>query len=183
LRQPLESGEVVLHRAHGAARYPARFQLVLAANPCPCGNRGVRGAQCTCTPIVCRRYMGRLSGPLLDRIDIRIDVAPVRRGAPEGESTVTVADRVARARAAARARLAGTAWTVNSQVGARWLRSNTPSTALERAQGALDRGVVSARGLDRALRVAWSLADLEGMPVPSAEHVQEALSLRTGGVT
>ena len=183
LRQPLESGEVVLHRAHGAARYPARFQLVLAANPCPCGNRGVRGTQCTCSPIVCRRYMGRLSGPLLDRIDIRIDVAPVRRGAPEGESTAAVAERVARARRAARVRLEGTAWTVNSQVGARWLRSNTPPRALERAQGALDRGVVSARGLDRALRVAWSLADLEGAPVPSAEHVQEALSLRTGGVT
>ena len=181
LRQPLESGEIVLHRAYGAARYPARFQLVLAANPCPCGNKGVRGQDCVCSAVVQRRYFGRLSGPLLDRIDIRIDVAPVRRGAQEGDSTAVVAERVARARGAARTRLAGTGWVQNSQVSARWLRANTAAAALEVGQAALDRGSLSARGLDRSLRVAWSLADIAGEPSPSKVHVSQALGLRNAG--
>ncbi len=181
LRQPLESGEIVLHRAYGAARYPARFQLVMAANPCPCGNKGVRGRDCTCSPLQQRRYLGRLSGPLLDRIDIHIDVAPVRRGAPEGEETAVVAERVARARAAAKARLAGTGWVQNSQVSARWLRAHTPAGSLAVGQAALDQGKVSARGLDRSLRVAWSVADLAGAAEPTREHVGHALTLRNGG--
>jgi magnesium chelatase family protein len=181
LRQPLESGEIVLHRAYGAARYPARFQLVLAANPCPCGNKGVRGKECACSPIVQRRYLGRLSGPLLDRIDIRIDVAPVRRGATEGESTAEVAAKVARARDAARARLTGTGWTMNAQVSARWLRAHTPAASLSAAQAALDRGALSARGLDRSLRVAWSIADLAGIPAPTPQNMNHALTLRNGG--
>ena len=181
LRQPLESGEIVLHRAYGAARYPARFQLVLAANPCPCGNKGVRGQNCVCSPLQQRRYLGRLSGPLLDRIDIQIDVAPVRRGAQEGDSTAVVAARVARARASARARLAGTGWVQNSQVSARWLRANTTPAALEVGQAALDRGALSARGLDRSLRVAWSIADLAGAGSPTRANVLQALGLRNAG--
>ena len=181
LRQPLESGEIVLHRAYGAARYPARFQLVLAANPCPCGNKGVRGQNCVCSPLQQRRYLGRLSGPLLDRIDIQIDVAPVRRGAQEGDSTAVVAARVARARASARARLAGTGWVQNSQVSARWLRANTTPAALEVGQAALDRGALSARGLDRSLRVAWSIADLSGAGSPTRANVLQALGLRNAG--
>ncbi|MGC4174767.1 YifB family Mg chelatase-like AAA ATPase [Demequina sp.] len=178
LRQPLESGEIVLHRAHGAARYPARFQLVLAANPCPCGNKGVRGMECTCSPLQQRRYFARLSGPLLDRIDIRIDVAPVRRGATEGETTADVAARVESARAAARARLIGTGWSLNSQVSPRWLRAHTPGKALEQGQRTLDTGEISARGFDRALRVAWSIADLKGAKGPDVGDVLQALSLR-----
>ena len=181
LRQPLESGEIVLHRAYGAARYPARFQLVLAANPCPCGNKGVRGSDCVCSPLQQRRYFGRLSGPLLDRIDIHIDVAPVRRGAPDGDTTAAVAQRVEHARSAARERLAGTGWVQNSQVSARWLRTNTPSASLEAGQAALDRGSLSARGLDRTLRVAWSIADLANAAVPTKSHVNQALSLRNPG--
>ena len=178
LRQPLESGEIVLHRAYGAARYPARFQLVLAANPCPCGNKGVRGAECSCSPLQQRRYVARLSGPLLDRIDISIDVGPVRRGATEGEPTATVAERVVRARARARKRLAGTGWAQNAQVNSRWLRANTPGNALELGQRSLDRGEVSARGLDRSLRVAWSIADLAEATAPTPAHVLEALAFR-----
>lgn len=180
LRQPLESGEVVLHRAYGAARYPARFQLVLAANRCACGNLGVRGSTCTCAPLTQRRYFSRLSGPLLDRIDIRVDVAPVRRGAKEGEATAPVAARVAAARLAARERLRGTGWTTNAQVGARWLRASMSSAALAPAQRALDLGSISARGMDRALRVAWSVADLAGRPAPTADDVHAALTLRNG---
>jgi len=181
LRQPLESGEIVLHRAHGAARYPARFQLVLAANPCPCGNKGVRGKDCTCSTLQQRRYLARLSGPLLDRIDLRIDVAPVRRGATEGESTAVVAERVASARAAARERLRGTGWATNAQVGARWLRASTPRPVLAAGQHALDTGAISARGLDRALRVAWTIADLRRDPAPEKRDVLEALAMRNGG--
>lgn len=180
LRQPLESGEIVLHRAHGAARYPARFQLVLAANPCPCGNLGVKGAACSCSPIVRRRYLARLSGPLLDRLDIRIDVAPVRRGAGAGEPTAVVAERVLQARRLSRERLKGTGWTTNASTSARWLRQHTPDAALRLAGNALDRGLLSARGVDRALRVAWSLADLAGVEAPRPDHVEQALALRTG---
>ena len=181
LRQPLESGEIVLHRAYGAARYPARFQLVLAANPCPCGNKGVRGQSARALLLQQRRYFGRLSGPLLDRIDIHIDVAPVTRGATEGEPTAVVAERVARCSSRGSRRLAGTGWTQNSQTSARWLRANTPSASLEAGQAALDRGAVSARGLDRSLRVAWSIADLAGGQRPSKQDVMQALALRNAG--
>ena len=94
LRQPLEHGELVLHRAAGAARYPARFQLVLAANPCPCGKAVGKGLRCTCSPAERRRYLARLSGPLLDRIDIQVDVAPVTRAdARAGRPARDVGDR------------------------------------------------------------------------------------------
>jgi len=182
LRQPLESGEVVLHRAHGATRYPARFQLVMAANPCPCGNFHGRGGTCTCTPLQRRRYFSRLSGPLLDRVDIRVEVEPVRRGASAAvDDTATVAARVASARRRASERLHATAWTTNAAVSARWLRANT-GPALGPARQALETGAVSARGFDRALRVAWTLADLDGAVGPSEDHVRQALALRMGFV-
>ena len=98
LRQPLEHGELVLHRAAGTARYPARFQLVLAANPCPCGQAVGKGLSCTCRPEQRRRYFGKLSGPLLDRVDLQVELAPSRAGAAAGESTATVAARVVGAR-------------------------------------------------------------------------------------
>src|SRR5690606_18323020 len=114
LRQPLERGEVVVHRARGSARYPARFQLVLAANPCPCGKAAGKGLACTCTPLERRRYLARLSGPLLDRVDLQIDVPAVTRASAalstEGESSRVVSARVAAARAAQQRRLAGTPW-------------------------------------------------------------------------
>ena len=105
LRQPLEHGELVIHRAAGSARYPARFQLVLAANPCPCGKGVGKGLDCTCSPVAQRRYFGRLSGPLLDRVDVQVEVRPVLRAAlvaeAPPESTATVAARVLAAREAA----------------------------------------------------------------------------------
>ncbi|GMA37033.1 YifB family Mg chelatase-like AAA ATPase [Demequina litorisediminis] len=183
LRQPLESGEVVLHRALGATRYPARFQLVMAANPCPCGKYYGREPTCTCSPHQRRTYAHRLSGPLLDRVDLQVEVTPVRAGLDEpGESTAVVAARVAQARDRARARLSGLGWSANAHVGGRWLREHTPSAACMDLWAALDRGVVSARGADRALRVAWTLADLAGVDAPSAAHVAQALALRTRDV-
>ncbi len=183
LRQPLEKGEVILHRSAGAARYPARFQLVLAANPCPCGHFSGTGERCSCTPMARRRYFGRLSGPLLDRVDIQVDVRPVRRGMDEvGESSATVAPRVAAARAAARERYRGLGWGTNAEASATWLRERTSRGSLASLFRALDRGALSARGVDRALRVAWTLSDMAGHSSPGPDEVAQAMVLRTRGV-
>lgn len=186
LRQPLEHGELVIHRSGGTARYPARFQLVLAANPCPCGRSVGKGLECTCTPMQRRRYFSRLSGPLLDRVDLQIEVLPVSRAdraagsAPE--PTAAVAARVAQARAAAARRLGGTPWRTNAEVPGSWLRAHRgPRGSHRRLEEALDRGALSLRGADRVLRVAWTLADLAGVPVPGEREIGQALLLRTRG--
>lgn len=186
LRQPLEQGELVIHRSGGSARYPARFQLVLAANPCPCGQAVGKGLACDCPASVRRRYLGRLSGPLLDRVDVQIDVSPVTRAdrqAGPGEPTAVVAARVVAAREAARARLAGTPWTTNAEVPGRWLRDLLgPRSAVYRGvDAALDAGTLSLRGADRVLRVAWTVADLAGHGTPTSDDVGTALTLRTRG--
>lgn len=186
LRQPLEHGELVIHRSGGTARYPARFQLVLAANPCPCGRSVGKGLECTCTALNRRRYFSRLSGPLLDRVDVQLEVLPVTRvdrSSPDpAESSATVARRVADARAVARRRLAGTPWTTNAEVPGSWLRAHGGGPGahpdLERA---LDSGALSLRGVDRVLRVAWTLADLAGHGAPRPSDVGQALLLRTRG--
>jgi magnesium chelatase family protein len=184
LRQPLERGQVTIHRAAGSATFPCRAQLVLAANPCPCASAAGDTA-CTCSPLERRRYTARLSGPLLDRIDLRVDLPPVTHaawldglGAPE--STAVVAGRVTQARAVAATRLAGTGLSVNSQVPGRLLRERwpVPRTALRLAERALERGALSVRGFDRVLRVAWTLADLAGRSAPGADEVAEALGMR-----
>ncbi len=180
LRQPLERGEIVLHRAHGATRYPARFQLVLAANPCPCGRFAGTGEGCSCAPIARRRYLSRLSGPLLDRIDIQVQVAAAARADEPGEPSVAVAARVAEARAAATERLAPCGWRVGAEVPGTWLREATSRAACAGLWRAVDRGALTARGFDRALRLAWTLADLEGVASPGVDHVAEALALRQG---
>ncbi len=180
LRQPLESGEIVLHRAYGAARYPARFQLVLAANPCPCGLFYGRGDRCTCSALARRRYFSRLSGPLLDRVDIQVEVMPVARGASEsGEATSAVAARVHEARRRAQARFAGLPWSVTGHTPSSWLREFTPRACVAVVHAALDRGRLSARGADRALRIAWTLGDLEGLTAPLPDHVARAMVLRS----
>jgi len=190
LRQPLENGELVLQRAAGSARYPARFQLVLAANPCPCGKAVGKGLSCTCSAVERRRYLGRLSGPLLDRIDIQVDVAPVTRASlaisapPEGSATV--AARVAAARTRQKTRLAQTPWRTNAEVPGAWLRSaegRLPADVRLALERALDRGALSMRGMDRVLRIAWTLADLAGRERPTTTDVGTALALRTRGGT
>ncbi|MEV7088191.1 YifB family Mg chelatase-like AAA ATPase [Streptomyces sp. NPDC093085] len=187
LRQPLESGHVVVARSAGVVRLPARFLMVLAANPCPCGRHTVNGAGCECPPSVIRRYQSRLSGPLLDRVDLRVDVQPVGRAdllgqGDRGESTEVVAARVREARARSAARLSGTPWAVNSQVPGHELRTrwSVAPGALAAAERDLERGLLTARGVDRVLRVAWTVADLAGSDLPQAHHVDLALELRTG---
>ncbi|RPF36606.1 YifB family Mg chelatase-like AAA ATPase [Streptomyces sp. TLI_185] len=187
LRQPLESGHVVIARSAGVVRFPARFLMVLAANPCPCGRFSQADDFCECPPSAIRRYQARLSGPLLDRVDLRVEVDRVtraqltQRGAG-GESTTTVADRVRAARERAAARLVGTPWRTNSEVPGRELRSrwHAATGAMDEAERNLERGVLTARGLDRVLRVAWTVADLVGHDRPDATDVALALQLRTG---
>ncbi|GAA3812244.1 YifB family Mg chelatase-like AAA ATPase [Cellulomonas soli] len=183
LRQPLEHGELVLHRAAGTARYPARFQLVLAANPCPCGHAWGKGLDCTCRSEQRRRYFGKLSGPLLDRVDLQVELAPARAGDLPGESSAVVARRVQEARAAQSARLAGTPWRTNAEVPGAWLRDRLGGgrALLSDLDRAIDRGTLSLRGVDRVLRVAWTLADLEGREAPGRGHVGQALLMRTRG--
>ncbi len=187
LRQPLESGHVVVARSAGVVRLPARFLMVLAANPCPCGRHTLSGAGCECPPAAVRRYQARLSGPLLDRVDLRVAVDPVRRvdlmgQGGRGESTATVAARVREARARAAERLAGTPWTTNSEVPGHELRTRLVAApgALLAAERDMERGMLTARGLDRVLRVAWTLADLRGAGRPDASDIAVALELRTG---
>ncbi|MET8166821.1 YifB family Mg chelatase-like AAA ATPase [Streptomyces sp. NPDC005329] len=187
LRQPLEAGHVVIARSAGVVRFPARFLMVLAANPCPCGRFSQRDTQCECPPSAIRRYQARLSGPLLDRVDLRVEVDPVSRAdlahrGPGGESTAIVADRVRAARERAAARLAGTPWRTNSEVPGRELRNRWHAGvgAMDEAERSLERGVLTARGLDRVLRVAWTVADLLGHDRPGTMDVNLALQLRTG---
>jgi magnesium chelatase family protein len=185
LRQPLEDGVVVLHRGGGAVSYPSRFQLVLAANPCPCGSRG---RDCLCAPNVRRRYERRLSGPLLDRIDLRIPVdavphAQLFTAGEAGENTAVVAERVLAARALATDRWRGTPWRCNAQVPGPALRRPPwalPRAALAPAEAYLRRGSLSVRGFDRVLRVAWTMSDLAGRSAPDSADVSEALFFRTG---
>ncbi|WP_221353927.1 YifB family Mg chelatase-like AAA ATPase [Streptomyces beigongshangae] len=187
LRQPLESGHVVIARSAGVVRFPARFLMVLAANPCPCGRFSQRDSLCECPPAAIRRYQARLSGPLLDRVDLRVEVDRVTRSqlterGARGESTETVADRVRSARERAAARLTDTPWRTNSEVPGRELRSRWHAApgAMDEAEHSLERGVLTARGLDRVLRVAWTVADLAGRDRPGTADVTLALQLRTG---
>ncbi|MDT0568326.1 YifB family Mg chelatase-like AAA ATPase [Streptomyces sp. DSM 3412] len=187
LRQPLEAGHVVIARSAGVVRFPAKFLMVLAANPCPCGRFSRTDDLCECPSAAIRRYQARLSGPLLDRVDLRVEVDRVTRteltgrGA-RGESTATVADRVRSARERAAERLMGTPWRTNSEVPGRELRSRWHAApgAMDEAERCLERGVLTARGLDRVLRVAWTIADLVGHDRPDATDVDLALQLRTG---
>lgn len=187
LRQPLERGHLVISRVSATAIFPAEFQLVLAANPCPCGLAIGQGADCSCTSIARRRYFSRLSGPLLDRIDLQVEVLPVtaldvaQRG--QTESSADVAKRVAGARAMAAHRLANTVWTRNSMVSGTWLRDTLGrrSQAILEVNRAVETGGLTLRGADRVLRVAWTLADLAGATSPTKDHVYQALFLRTRG--
>ncbi len=187
LRQPMESGVLTLHRAAGVACYPARFQLLLAANPCPCGRNLGKGTDCTCTPMARRRYLARLSGPLLDRVDMQLFVPQLTSkalaGHGGGEPSAVVAARVRVARAAAGERLRRWGIGTNSLVPGSVLRNELrlgPATVagLNRATESLR---LSARGYDRVLRLAWSIADLNSHACPTAADVEVALQLRQHG--
>jgi len=187
LRQPLETGYVVLLRGGGAVSYPARFQLILAANPCGCA---LRTADCTCSPQAKRRHQHRLSGPLMDRIDLRVQVEPVAHAdlfeiAGDRETTAIVARRVAQARARAATRWRNLPWNINGAIPGSILRSPEflpAHSVLRPARDFLECGTLTARGFDRILRTAWTIADLNLRDSLTLADVSEALYFRTGRV-
>ncbi|MFT7839924.1 YifB family Mg chelatase-like AAA ATPase [Saccharothrix sp. BKS2] len=181
LRTVLEEGEVRLARRDGIARYPARFQLVMATNPCPCAPP--KEIDCVCPPAARRRYRARLSGPLLDRVDLRVPMRPLTAmGAVDvpPEPTAAVRARVHKARTRAAERWADHGWLTNAEVPGPALRREfalpRPTTSI--LDRALSRGSLTGRGADRCLRVAWTLADLSEESHPTADHVAAALEFR-----
>ena len=184
LRQPLESGAITIARATGNLTFPAKFILVIAANPCPCGKFVGKGRSCTCTPLQVRRYLAKLSGPLLDRIDLRVKVDAVSRIdlATGGESSSVIRERVIAARALAAARFKTEKWKINSQIPARALSNQYKASkgGMTFLHDELDKERITARGLHKILRTSWTIADLAGMGQPDLAQVQSAYQLREG---
>ncbi len=185
LREPLESGQIRISRAARQTEFPARFQLVAAMNPCPCGYLGSRVKACRCTPDQVARYQGKLSGPLLDRIDLQVEVpalpAQELLGAPAGESSAVVRERVLRARECATARQGH----ANQQLAGQALERHAAldEVASQFLQKAASRLGWSGRATHRALRVARTIADLAGSDRIAVPHLAEAMQYRRGLVS
>jgi len=187
LRQPLESGTVTITRSVGSITYPSKFILVLAANPCPCGKFSGRGRSCSCSSLAIRRYLQKISGPLLDRIDLRLFVDRPSRveivDSESGESSATIRSRVIAARARSQKRFHNEPWQLNSEIPAPALRkkyaAQKPAMAFLHTE--LDEERLSARGFHKVLRTSWSIADSLSNEVPTLDDVKFALSLREAG--
>ncbi|MEE3850685.1 YifB family Mg chelatase-like AAA ATPase [Gordonia sp. LSe1-13] len=184
LRQPLEEGEVRVSRRDGVATYPSRFQLIMAANPCPCAP--AHDIDCVCSSMARRRYLGKLSGPLMDRVDIRVRMDPPGNAAlmtAVEEPSSAVRERVAHARGAAIERWGDHGWLTNAEVPGSALRQRfrLSPAALRPVELFLRDGRVTARGADRAIRLAWTLSDLKGAEQPGETEVAEALLYRDRG--
>lgn len=186
LRQPLEAGTITIARSIGNVTFPAQFLLVLAANPCPCGKFTGRGRNCTCTSAQVRRYLGKLSGPLMDRIDLRVPVDPVGRidlaRSDLGESSAVIRTRVIAARAVAERRFEGLGYSLNSAIPARSLRTvfQPERAAMNFLHDELEREHITARGLHKIIRVGWTLADLHGHGLPTLADIKQAHTIRGG---
>jgi magnesium chelatase family protein len=185
MRQPLEDGEVTIARAAVSLTFPARLVLVAAMNPCPCGFFNDPTRECRCTPPIIQRYVSKISGPLLDRIDIHIDVPAVRykelRGPAPGESSADVRARVAAARQRQLERFKGEKFYANAQMPSRQIRKycQIDADSEKLLETAITRLGLSARAHDRILKVARTIADLEGGERISAKHLSEAVQYRT----
>ncbi len=184
LRQPLESGHVVISRSSGTVDFPCSFMLVAAMNPCPCGYLGDPRHRCKCRPAEVQRYRHRISGPLLDRFDLLLEVPPVNPaallGKPEGESSATIRARVVAARERQRLRYEGTGMSCNARLSGKALQQFCPLTPAQRSMllQAVEQFSLSARAFDRILRVARTLADLAGLDVPGDNELYEAIQFR-----
>jgi magnesium chelatase family protein len=184
LRQPLEEGAVTIARAAGTLTFPARFTLVASMNPCPCGFRGDKSSDCRCDDTAVMRYLAKLSGPLLDRIDLHVTVSRVSFGElvqrAAAETSAAIRGRVEAARGRQAARLRASRVATNAAIAAADVRRLCPlgADALELLEGAVTRGTLSARAFDRVTRVARTIADLAGADAIRREHVAEALLYR-----
>ena len=180
LREPLETGRIVISRAARQAEFPARFQLIAAMNPCPCGHLGSALRACRCTPDAVARYQGRISGPLLDRIDVQVEVPAVAPDAlsatPDGETSAAVAQRVAQARTLALGRQGAMNAALTGD--ALDLHCALDDASAKFLQAAAARLGWSARGFHRVLRVARTIADLAGSPAIASAHLAEAVQYR-----
>ena len=187
LRQPLEDRKVTVARANRTVTYPADFMLVGAMNPCPCGYSGDKKKECTCTLSMIEKYRARLSGPMLDRIDMHIRVQAVDykdlSGMAEGESSAAVRARVEAAQEIQRARFRGTGTAFNSRMTEKqttlYCRLNSKCEAL--LENALDKFNLSARSCSKILKTARTIADLDKSENIAAAHLLEALQMRTVG--
>lgn len=184
LRQPLESGAVEITRSIGTLRFPARFILVLAANPCPCGRYSGKGRACQCSSLQVRRYLNRISGPLLDRIDLRLRVeTPTRAALADSsirESSADIRERVERSRSAAAERFAQLGFNLNSQIPSELLRGKYRAhpKAMSTLHSLIDKEEITARGFHKLLRLAWTITDLRGGDSPTLDDIEVALTLR-----
>lgn len=185
LRQPIEDRVVTISRARYSVDYPASFMLVASMNPCPCGYYGHPVRACTCDPGARTRYLNRISGPLLDRIDLHIQIQPVEfdcmAAEAPAESSDAIRARVTRARAVQQARFADTPGVhCNAQMNTRMIRrwAWPGPDALAMLKRAMERMQMSARAFDRILRVARTIADLDGSAAVTAAHIAEAISYR-----
>jgi magnesium chelatase family protein len=183
LRQPLEEGHITISRSRGTVCLPARFQLVAAMNPCPCGQRGSLARGCRCTQREARAYLGRISGPLLDRIDLHVEVQPLAFAeltAPPAEPSRSVAERVAAARQRQRARSESRGAPSNAQLTLEALRqvARPPAAGQKLLKDAVDRLGLTGRGLDRLLRLARTIADLDDREAVRTRDILEALHFR-----
>ncbi|MFQ3679939.1 MAG: YifB family Mg chelatase-like AAA ATPase, partial [Pseudanabaenaceae cyanobacterium] len=185
LRQPLEDGYVTVSRTRQTVQYPARFMLVASTNPCPCGYYGDPTQPCTCSPNQRDRYWAKLSGPLMDRIDLHVTVGRLRPeeivSHQEGEPSSQVRARVAQARARQQQRFADEDIRCNAQMQSRHLRQHCrlDKSAQDVLEGAIRRLGLSARASDRVLKVARTIADLAGAPDLATSHVAEAIQYRS----
>ncbi len=185
LREPLESFHVTVSRARESARFPARFTLIAASNPCPCGFFGHPDRRCRCSPLQVQRYRGKISGPLLDRIDLNIQLSPVRYShwaqPGEGEPSSAIRERVVAARAIQASRFDGSRTTANAFMSAAQIRKfcRLPAGGHEVLETAMNRLGLSARSLDKILKVSRTMADLEGSGEIRREHLIEAIQYRS----
>lgn len=185
LRQPLEDGKVTISRVGGTTSYPSRFMLVAAMNPCPCGYFGHPTHPCLCHPHAVERYMGKVSGPLLDRIDLHIEVDPVAfselSSTKKEESSAQIRERVSAARHRQQQRFAGRGYACNGDIPDSQLQEmcQTTEAADRLLQLAFERFGFSARTYSRVLKVARTIADLEGSEKIDSSHAAEAVQYRT----
>ncbi len=184
LRQPLEDGAVTIARAAGSLSYPARFMLVASMNPCPCGYYSDPVKACTCSPNMINRYLQKISGPLLDRIDIHLEVPRIKHeemlGKGVGESSKYIRERVEQARLRQQQRFAGTSLHCNAHMQTRQIRQYCVTTdeAKEMLRAAIAQLNLSARAYDRILKVARTIADLDAAEVIQLQHIAEAIQYR-----